>query len=266
MMEPQTDRFVLVLDEDSQPARYLTEHLGDDGVTVQFTSEPSEALDLAKGRTPALMVLSADVKEGLATVDKARKRRALADVPLVVLSTKGASAPLVAHYFQPTRADLYVRKPIDGDHLARYLGELRARWAEEDAPEIELEDESVDVVVESDGEADGIAAQDAALATALKSVIEKLEGELAATEAKLAEAEQQVQVGDALREERDDLRHRVEEFGGELEEARAGAVANAEVEVRAEELTAEVASLKELAEEGDEELAALIESAEERDE
>ena len=83
-------RFVLVVDEDSQPARFLGERLGKDEVDIQFMSDPSRAYDMAKERKPALVLLSADLPAGLDTCDRFKKRRNLHDVPVVVMSNRGA--------------------------------------------------------------------------------------------------------------------------------------------------------------------------------
>ncbi len=113
---------ILVVDDDPDILDTVGEVIAAEGIPVVVAANGQSALDLlAGGLRPSLVVLDLmmPVVSGWEVLAAIRADRALADVPVVVLSASGARAP--------AGATCFLRKPVELDTLLEVIRDPRAR-------------------------------------------------------------------------------------------------------------------------------------------
>lgn len=114
---------ILVVDDEPQILRSLRTTLASHGYDVQTAASGEEALTLAEGRMPDLVVLDL-VLPGLSGIEVCGYLRARSPVPILVLSARGDERDKVAAL--DLGADDYLTKPFGtGELLARIRAALR---------------------------------------------------------------------------------------------------------------------------------------------
>lgn len=118
---------VLVLEDVPEDRARIADALAPLGmvpVPIESFEEASQAVDAP----PAVIILSADVRNGFNICHKFRKEPAFKDVPLILTTAKAGPDVIDKHRRLPTRADEYVRKPFSDDDLTRALGRLVSKF------------------------------------------------------------------------------------------------------------------------------------------
>jgi CheY-like chemotaxis protein len=118
------DRFaVLVVDDDPDIRETLREVIEAEGFAVVCAANGSAALDmLGRGFRPALVVLDLMMPSmsGCELLSAIRAERALADLPVAVISAAGGRAA-------PQGATHFLRKPVALDTLIYLIRDARAK-------------------------------------------------------------------------------------------------------------------------------------------
>jgi two-component system KDP operon response regulator KdpE len=122
---------ILLVDDEAGIQRAVGPLLRSRGYEVDIAGTGSEALTLFAGRTPELVVLDLGLPD-LEGTEVCRRIRAKSQVPIIVLSARGAEADKVNAL--DLGADDYVTKPFGPEELlARIRVALRRAGAEERA-------------------------------------------------------------------------------------------------------------------------------------
>ena len=106
---------VLVVDDDPTVTEVLSRYLEREGIDVRVAATGEEALRLADGVPPDLVVLDL-MLPGITGMDVLRRLRATVAVPVVVLSARGTETDRVAGL--DLGADDYVAKPFSPREVA----------------------------------------------------------------------------------------------------------------------------------------------------
>ena len=135
---------ILVVDDDVQILRALRRALQARGYDVLTAASGEEALDLAAGHVPAMVILDLSLPR-MSGIDVCRELRTWTQVPILVLSIHESSADKVAAL--DMGADDYLTKPFDtAELLARIRSHLRrAARQQPDEPVLEVEGLQMDV-------------------------------------------------------------------------------------------------------------------------
>jgi CheY-like chemotaxis protein len=110
---------VLLVEPDLALADEVRRAFGPAGFDVTALSAGEEAVQRCRDVVPDLILLSAELPDMSGFSVCNRLKRALANVPLILLTREATDAAIEAHRATRTRADDYVRKPVD---LADLLG------------------------------------------------------------------------------------------------------------------------------------------------
>lgn len=114
---------ILVVDDDSQIRRALRRALEARGYAVELAATGEEALDVAAGHIPDMVILDLSLP-GMSGLDVCRELRTWTQAPILVLSIHETSSDKVAAL--DMGADDYLTKPFDtGELLARIRSHLR---------------------------------------------------------------------------------------------------------------------------------------------
>ncbi len=114
---------ILVVDDDPEIVSFLKRGLIYEGYSIDTASDGSEALAKAREREPDLVVLDI-MMPGIDGIEVSRRLRQASDVPILMLTAKGAVADRVAGL--DSGADDYLVKPFAFDEfLARVRALLR---------------------------------------------------------------------------------------------------------------------------------------------
>jgi len=111
---------VLAVDDDPEIARLLKRGLSYEGYTVDIASDGNEALAKARDNEPDLVILDV-MMPGMDGLEVSRRLRQAGDVPILMLTAKGALVDRVAGL--DSGADDYLVKPFAFDEL---LARIRA--------------------------------------------------------------------------------------------------------------------------------------------
>jgi DNA-binding response OmpR family regulator len=128
MLSAETDSNggrVLVVEDDVEIAGVLRRSLRTEGYEVRTTGDGVEALDLAAGFVPDLVVLDLGLPR-MDGVEVCRRLRAESDVPILILTARAETADRVGGL--DSGADDYLVKPFErSELLARIRALLRRR-------------------------------------------------------------------------------------------------------------------------------------------
>lgn len=114
---------ILVVDDDATVSDVVARYLAHDGYAVETVADGRVALDRALAEPPDLVVLDL-MLPGMDGLDVCRRLRALAPVPIVILTARGQEADRIAGL--ELGADDYVSKPFSPKELvARVRAVLR---------------------------------------------------------------------------------------------------------------------------------------------
>jgi two-component system KDP operon response regulator KdpE len=134
---------VLVVDDEAPIRRALETNLRARGYDVKLASTGEQALDLAARHRPDVVVLDLGLP-GIDGIDVVRGLRGWTNVPIVILSARGAELDKVAAL--DAGADDYVAKPFGmNELLARIRAALRRGLPTEGAPVIETDHFTIDL-------------------------------------------------------------------------------------------------------------------------
>jgi two-component system, OmpR family, response regulator MprA len=118
---------ILVADDDPQIRDFLKRGLAYEGYTVDMAEDGQQTLDLALANPPDLAILDV-MMPGLDGLEVARRLRAGSEVPILLLTARGATTDKVAGL--DAGADDYLVKPFALDELlARVRAHLRRQTA-----------------------------------------------------------------------------------------------------------------------------------------
>jgi two-component system response regulator MprA len=121
---------ILVVEDDAKIADLLRRGLAFEGYAVDLAANGESALALARDRAPDLVILDL-MLPGMDGLEVCRRLRAGSDVPILMLTAKGAVADRVAGL--DSGADDYLVKPFAFEELlARIRALLRRRQPVED--------------------------------------------------------------------------------------------------------------------------------------
>ena len=237
------DRYVLVVDEDSDSARTLSALLEDDGIPVVHKTDPDEGIGEARRRAPWLMVVSADMPDGLPTCDRVKRDRKLHSIPVMLVAEDAADGAQIAHWFQPTRADLYVRKPVSSDFVGAFLDERRQAWEEDREPTTAEKNAAVPGAdADADADRDELLARLAMMRELLARAAKAEDTLQGAANAAEQELDFQRELADQATDEIEQSMERAEELEAQLDEVRAELTA---ARAEAEQARASVRELEE---------------------
>ncbi len=114
---------ILVVDDDPEIRSFLKRGLAYEGYTVDVAEDGQQALERALQTAPDLVILDV-MMPGLSGLEVAKRLRAGGDVPILLLTARGATADKVAGL--DAGADDYLVKPFALDELlARVRAQLR---------------------------------------------------------------------------------------------------------------------------------------------
>ncbi len=120
---------ILVVDDDPEIVSFVKRGLAYEGFTVDSAGDGTEALIKAREREPDLIVLDI-MMPGLDGIEVSKRLRQGSDVPILLLTAKGAVTDKVAGL--ESGADDYLVKPFAFDELlARVRALLRRRQPKE---------------------------------------------------------------------------------------------------------------------------------------
>src|SRR4051794_19737323 len=123
--DPQIGGRVLIVEDDADIADVLRRSLRNEGYEVRTSGDGIEALDVAAGFVPDLVVLDLGLP-GLDGLEVCRRLRTDGDVPILMLTARAETADRVAGL--DSGADDYLVKPFERQELlARIRALLRRR-------------------------------------------------------------------------------------------------------------------------------------------
>ena len=114
---------VLIVDDDVELRESLLETLQERGFTTIAAANGAEGLQLVRERSPRLILLDLEmpVLNGWQVLERRRRDRRLAAIPVVVMSA------LADHRVEAFGADAQLEKPLDTERLAGTVGRLLSR-------------------------------------------------------------------------------------------------------------------------------------------
>lgn len=124
VIAPDTGTRALVIEDVPSDRARIDGMLKARGLEPLSVETLEEAHAAASGGPVGVIVLSADVRNGFNLCLKLRKDPVLKGVPLVMTTAKAGPDVIEKHQRLPTRADEYVRKPLDEDSLGEVLDRL----------------------------------------------------------------------------------------------------------------------------------------------
>ncbi|HTT70725.1 MAG TPA: response regulator, partial [Anaeromyxobacteraceae bacterium] len=123
-------RELLLIESDHEVAESIRGAFRPAGFHVTVLSSGEPAVDRCRASKPDLILLAAELPDMSGFSVCNRLKRTLASVPLILYTSEASHAAIEAHRQTRTRADDYLRKPLD---LADLLG--RAAQLLQDTPE-----------------------------------------------------------------------------------------------------------------------------------
>jgi CheY-like chemotaxis protein len=118
---------VVLLIEDNADARDALRTLLElDGYEVAAAADGTEGLELARAKAPAVALVDIGLP-GFDGYEVARRMRALAIAPPVLIALTGYSEPEDRARAREAGFDAHLVKPVDPDELSALLGRLETR-------------------------------------------------------------------------------------------------------------------------------------------
>ena len=121
---PITDTPVLVLEGNDRDRAVIDAVLQTYGLRCVVTADPAEARRWLSEAKPRLTILSADVVRGLNLAFWLKKDAAMRCIPQIVISGRLSPETIQEHQRLPTRADVYLQRPLDSAVLASAVIEI----------------------------------------------------------------------------------------------------------------------------------------------
>lgn len=114
---------ILAFEADAEFSRALTDGFSSFDVELQIVPDGPEGLDAAKNKRPDLILLSIELPtNGFRVCKKIKKDADLKEIPLIILSSESnADEIFQQHQKLSTRAEDYVKKPIEFDGLMEHV-------------------------------------------------------------------------------------------------------------------------------------------------
>ncbi|MFH1438653.1 MAG: response regulator [Pseudomonadota bacterium] len=122
-------RKILIIDDEEDIILYLTTLLGNSGFDVVATTNPLEAIDLAKKELPDLICLDIMMprKSGMSIFKSLKSDEALEHIPVIIISGIGSAygmkRPDFSKLVPGMEVDIeqFFEKPLDVDRFLAYL-------------------------------------------------------------------------------------------------------------------------------------------------
>ena len=133
----QTGGRVLIVEDDADIADVLRRSLRNEGYDVRTSADGIEALDVAAGFVPDLVVLDLGLP-GLDGVEVCRRLRTDGDVPILMLTARAETEDRVAGL--DSGADDYLVKPFERQELLARIRALLRRRPPRGAASLEVSD------------------------------------------------------------------------------------------------------------------------------
>ena len=126
MRESNSDRLIVVADDERDIADLLTLNLVMEGYRVETVYDGQAALDAVRSLEPHIVLLDVMMPklDGLDVLRSLKADEATRDIPVVMLTAKAGDDDVWAGW--QAGANYYVTKPFDLDELVRYLHHLEA--------------------------------------------------------------------------------------------------------------------------------------------
>ena len=125
MRESNSDRLVVVADDERDIADLLTLNLVMEGYQVETVYDGQAALDAVRSLDPDFVLLDVMMPkmDGLDVLRALKADEATCDIPVIMLTAKAGDDDVWAGW--QAGASYYLTKPFDLDDLIRYLGHLQ---------------------------------------------------------------------------------------------------------------------------------------------
>ena len=114
-------RTAIIIDDDPVTGPALCQALSAAGWEAVAATSAVLGFRIAVERSPSLIVLSADLQNGIATCNRAKRDPGLRDVPLALVCTDLETRALALHRSVPTRAAGYFARSMPAEALAEEL-------------------------------------------------------------------------------------------------------------------------------------------------
>lgn len=126
MREPNSDRLIVVADDERDIADLLTLNLVMEGYRVETVYDGQAALEAVQTLDPDFVLLDVMMPKlhGLDVLRALKADEATRDIPVIMLTAKAGDDDVWAGW--QAGASYYVTKPFDLEELVRYLHHLEA--------------------------------------------------------------------------------------------------------------------------------------------
>ena len=126
MREPNSDRLVVVADDERDVADLLTLSLEMEGYQVVTVYDGEAALDAVRTREPDFVLLDVMMPklDGLDVLRTLKADAVTSDIPVIMLTAKAGDDDVWAGW--QAGASYYLTKPFEHEDLLRYLRNLEA--------------------------------------------------------------------------------------------------------------------------------------------
>ena len=126
MREPNSERVIVVADDEHDIADLLTLNLEMEGYRVETVYDGQAALDAVRAVDPDFVLLDVMMPklDGLEVLRALKADAATKDIPVIMLTAKAGDDDVWAGW--QAGASYYVTKPFDLEQLVRYLRHLEA--------------------------------------------------------------------------------------------------------------------------------------------
>ena len=126
MREPNSERLIVVADDERDIADLLTLNLEMEGYRVETVYDGQAALDAVGALDPDFVLLDVMMPklDGLEVLRALKADGATKDIPVIMLTAKAGDDDVWAGW--QAGASYYVTKPFDLEQLVRYLHHLEA--------------------------------------------------------------------------------------------------------------------------------------------
>ena len=128
-----TKPLILAIDDAFDGIDAVRTSVQERGCDVTLCASARDGFDAAIKCRPILILLSADIPNGLATCNRFKSDTNFKDIPLVLMTAQEKDEVFAVHRDLPTHADHYLKKPLTSTEIERFvLSFLPEKSAEED--------------------------------------------------------------------------------------------------------------------------------------